>query len=123
MSKKKLNDAFVKALGATRGKSGKRLSAGAVEALGVSRPTNPNIPKQLDKIAIQLERLEKHMMHYSGIDAKHASRVARDADAIVTMAATISGYAEWIIQNPHDPDGATKYAAKKARKVRKALGY
>lgn len=122
---KKLDEDFVKALSATRSKSGRRLSQPALSAIGRAHGArmgrNPRVPQQLEKIATMMEKLKKHVDMYSGIDAKDAGRVGRDADDIALDAVYLSAYSDWIMQNARDYDGAARHAKKRVERVRKII--
>jgi hypothetical protein len=77
--------------------------------------SNPRVKSQLEKISIELAKVNKHVRDYHGVSADEARLIDSLATEIATQGAAIAGMAREA-QGDTSAKGLTK-------KVRKALGF
>lgn len=85
--------------------------------------SNPNVRKQLDKIAGELDNLGRHVVQYSGISAKDAHYVQNACSQIVQMAGRLIEEAELVERAGGGGVSPGRGKRGVVKKLRKALGF
>lgn len=84
---------------------------------------NINVRKRLDAIASELDKVGRHVVQYSGIDARESHAVQQTCSEIIQMAGRLIEEAE--LADRQSGGGVSPGRGKRGvvKRLRKALGY